>query len=202
MSINLEFHCKTGEIKMKNSLVLLIFLMCFSGCNSKNNELEKQQLENEKVKAEIQKLEKVKLLQTFKDKYKLAEAELKSIVYFFEMYITDNGELPKEDSLTLMSFNEDYEYYLKKIPLFDPWGNEYVFKRIPNKKDEYVVYSSGSDGVFSGIDQPTDKEWDVGTDIIYKNGELIVGLSKKEKQDNQAMQDAYKDVYNKDLKIK
>jgi hypothetical protein len=169
---------------MKKLLVILFVVFSFLGCNNEDKELKKLQIENEKEKTEIQKLEKEKLLQSFKQQYKLAESEMYSIGLFIESHITDWSKTPEEDSLERMSMNEEYKLYIKKIPLIDPWGNKYVFSKIPEKIDEYILYSSGSDGIFKGLDQPTDQLWDIGSDIIFKNGEFTVGLTKSNKLQN------------------
>jgi len=176
---------------MKKFLVCLFVMVCFVGCNSKNKELEKLQIENEKTKLEIQKLEKERLLQTFKRQYKIAEMDIQSIGWFIESYITDWSKLPDESSLEMMSFNKKIvPFYIKNIPIYDPWGNKYVFQKVPNTKDEYIIYSLGSDGMFKGLDQSTDNEWEIGTDIIWKNGEFTLGLTKLTKEEIEKKQKA------------
>ena len=161
-------------------------MVFFVGCNKEEKELKKLQIESEKVKIDIQKLEKDKLIQSYKKQYKIAESEMKLIAYFLESYITDWGKLPDEDSLEMMSYNKKIvPFYIKNIPLVDPWGNKYELHKVPNTQDEYIISSSGSDGEFKGLDQPTDKEWDIGSDIIWKNGLFILGLSKDERENRE-----------------
>ena len=168
---------------MKSIFVGLLVLVFFLGCNKKEKELKALQIENEKSKAETQQLETERLLQQIKDEYRLAEQEIKSIAKFFDAYITDNDALPADSSLEEMSLNKDYvPFYVKAIPVYDPWDNKYQFLRSADEDKGYFIFSSGSDGIFNGLDQYLDGKWEIGTDIIWKNNEFVLGLSKAEKR--------------------
>ena len=167
---------------MNKILLLIVFLVVFVGCTSKNSELKKIRFENDKLQAENQKLEKdVLVLQTYK-MYNIATCEIEELANALIAYETDYGTLPDIQSLTELSLSKEFvPFYIKKVPVKDPWGKPYgyLFKKDERRDVIFItIYSGGSDGIFDGLDQSRDQVWKPGIDIIYFYGDFEIGATK------------------------
>lgn len=67
-------------------------------------------------------------------------------------------------------------FYIKKLPVKDPWGNDYLYVYGGKHGDEYSIGSAGRDGVFKGWHQsgtfPMDQIENFNNDIIFSNGKF------------------------------
>lgn len=161
---------------MKVVSILFIFF-AFVGCNQKGKEVEKLKAENEQLKGQIQAAEKVQTEDNLREKYLIALQDIKSLGGFIESYVTDWSKPPIHNSFKEMSLDSKIvPFYIKQIPVLDPWGNEYHYKR--SDEGEYGIYwigCSGSDGIFNGFDQIGKPSLQDGIDIVYSNGEFKLG---------------------------
>jgi len=157
---------------MKKVTLALISLILFISCNSKNKELEKLKIENEKMKGEIQQMEKDKLTAEYRKMFLLAMSDIKLIGSAIESFTTDWSKPPAVKSLKDLAFDPKFvPFYIKKLPYLDPWGNEYFYKYSMNGDyGTYWVGCAGSDGVFNGFDQIGQPALQPGIDIVYSNG--------------------------------
>lgn len=118
---------------------------------------------------------------SIKEQYKKTMGDLKIFQEAILDYIIDNIQAPKVETieelvkmdagngLTFASFFLD-KIEEDKIPLKDPWGNDFFYKY---QKEQFWIASPGSDGKFEGFEQKgvylnTEKELD-GKDIIISN---------------------------------
>jgi hypothetical protein len=154
--------------------ILLITFTLLISCNSKSKELEKMKNENDKLKGEVQKMEKDKSDVEYRKKYVVAMNEVKTIGFAIESYVTDWSKPPVHASIREMAADTKFvPFYIKQMPVTDPWGNEYHYKY--SAEGEYGTYwvgCGGSDGIFNGFDQIGHPELQPNIDIIFSNGEF------------------------------
>jgi len=142
------------------------------GCTSKDNTkaLEK---ENAELKIKIAKLEKEIIgtrLKTIarerRERYIKAVKDINYIGSAVESFITDNYYAPDDITSKYLT-----AFYIRKLPVIDPWGNKYLYKKVG--KVNYFIASAGSDGIFEGFDQ---KGKYINTEdkvIIFSNGKYV-----------------------------
>lgn len=155
-------------------IMVLITLIFIVGCNGKSAEVEKLKAENEQLKGQVQAADKVQAETDMRNKYIVAMQDIKNLGGALESYITDNSKPPEHNSFKEMALDTNIvPYYIKKMPVLDPWGNEYYYKRTDGGEyGTYWIGCAGSDGVFSGFDQMGNPDLQAGIDIVYSNGEF------------------------------
>lgn len=111
-----------------------------------------------------------------KGKQKAAMGDMKSAAMAIESYIVDHYNAPEAKTFAELK-DQLQPFYIHKLPLKDPWGNDYhYYHGTGDKKDEYAVGCGGKDGVFNGWEQigfyvvTTIKGFD--NDIIIANGQF------------------------------
>lgn len=95
----------------------------------------------------------------FKGKQKTIMLDLRDIGMAIEHYMSDTHHAPKANSIKeLKKIIEPY--YIKTVPLRDPWGHEYHYKVDKDNPRSYWIASGGSDGKLAGFEQ-------LGVYIVY-----------------------------------
>ena len=98
------------------------------------------------------------------DKRDLAKPKMAIIETNLERFFIDCSRFPTEAEGLEALLNSPPDLvnvwkgpYLKRDNLFDPWGNQYIYKTDsdPNKPD-YIIISYGADGVHGGKGYNTD----------------------------------------------
>jgi hypothetical protein len=118
-----------------------------------------------------------------KGKIKTAMIDLRDIGNAVETYLTDYYEVPEGKSV--MDLKSKLEpFYIKKLPVKDPWGNDYLYLYGGGEhRDIYSIGCSGRDGVFKGWHQsgtfPMDQIENFNNDIIFSNGTFTLRLQIK-----------------------
>ncbi len=111
-----------------------------------------------------------------RSKQKATIADLKTIGNAVGAYTTDNYIAPSDISFGSAGIRQ---FYIKKFPPTDSWGNTWNYTRSITDTDIYSVSSSGRDGVFSGWAQGGDYIMsaisDFNFDIIFSNGIFTYG---------------------------
>jgi general secretion pathway protein G len=112
-----------------------------------------------------------------KAKQKATMGDMKSISSAVESYMTDNYIAPGSLSSTIIT-----NFYIKKIPIADGWGNSWNYTRAAAYPfDEYSIGSGGRDGNFLGFGQTQIQPYIVNSlgnfdfDIIISNGTYTYG---------------------------
>jgi type II secretory pathway pseudopilin PulG len=118
-----------------------------------------------------------------KGKQKATMGDLKSIGMAIESYIADKKEAPQGQSLEEIK-NKLQPFYIKKLPLKDGWGYDFLYKAgTGDKNTSYYLGSGGKDGIFSGWDQNgfylVAGSSDFNQDIIFTNGAFTFGPKMK-----------------------
>ncbi|MCK4836888.1 MAG: type II secretion system protein GspG, partial [Candidatus Aminicenantes bacterium] len=114
---------------------------------------------------------------------KATMSDLKMISMAIETYMIDKGYPPQGN--TLGEIRAQLEpFYIKKLPLKDAWGNDFLYRYISQDgKHVYYIGSGGRDGVFEGFEQSgfymVTGVNDFNKDIIIKNGEFTLGPQVK-----------------------
>lgn len=141
-------------------IFLIIFAIIFImlGCTNKDNT---KALEKESIRTRIKTIVKEK-----KDSFITAMKDLKSIGIAVESFMTDNYYAPDDISSKYLT-----TFYIKRLPVVDPWGNKYLYKKVD--KENYCIASAGSDGIFEGFDQKGKYINTEGKDIIFSNGTYV-----------------------------
>lgn len=114
-----------------------------------------------------------------KGKQKATMGDLKSIGIAIESYIIDKGKAPPGKSLEEI-LNELQPFYIRKLPMKDSWGNDFLYEAgVGDKNTTYSIGSGGKDGIFLGWNQNGFylilKPDDFNQDIIFKNGVFTFG---------------------------
>jgi hypothetical protein len=109
-----------------------------------------------------------------KGKQKATMGDMKTIGTAIESYITDTYHAPEGNSLAEIKDKLE-PFYIKKLPLKDGWGNDFLYKHgTGDQKDTYAVASPGKDGVFNGWEQTgyyiVTTMAGFGNDVIFANG--------------------------------
>jgi hypothetical protein len=109
-------------------------------------------------------------------KYETTMNHMRQIGMALDAYSIDNTIYPNVNSIRhLPPFL--IPTYTHRLPLSDPWGNDYQYKSLGSQG--YFLGSGGSDGKFEGFNQVGIYKNLSGQDIIYKDGLFI--LSPKQK---------------------
>ena len=112
-------------------------------------------------------------------KQKATMGDMKSIGNAIESYIADAGQAPEGNFL--VEIKDKLEpFYIKKLPLKDAWGNDFLYMHgTDDDKDNYAIASPARDGVFNGWKQAGSYVVTTTTgfdrDIVYSNGAFIYG---------------------------
>lgn len=111
-----------------------------------------------------------------KGKQKTIMLDLKDIGVAIENYMSDKHYAPKANSIKeLKKIIEPF--YIKTVPLHDPWGHEYHYKVDKDDPRSYWIASGGSDGKLAGFEQMgvyiVYTFQDFAFDIVFSNGKFI-----------------------------
>lgn len=107
--------------------------------------------------------------------YIQAMKDIKTLMNGVESFITfsEDMQVPVAENIQELKSLLEPEH-LNNCPDKDPWGNDYLFKRIDEKS--YYLASAGSDGQFKGFDQVGEYFVSMGLegqDIVLKNGSFV-----------------------------
>jgi len=153
-------------------LIIFAIIFIMLGCTNKDNNkaLEK---ENAELKIKIAKLEKEIIgtrLKTIarerRERYIKAVKDINYIGTAVESFIIDNDYAPDDISSKYLT-----AFYIRKLPVIDPWGNKYLYKK--TGKETYCIASAGSDGTFEGFNQKGKYINIEDKDIIFSNGKYV-----------------------------
>lgn len=118
-----------------------------------------------------------------KGKQKASMGNMVKISHAINAYIEENGHAP--GGKTLEDIRPQLEpFYIKKLPLKDGWGFDYVYVcGMGGKEDAFCIGCGGKDGVFAGWEQvgfyPVTDVKHFKKDIIICNGKFIYGPKVK-----------------------
>ncbi len=105
-------------------------------------------------------------------KIKATMGDMKSIGTAIQDYMTDNYCVPQVETLAEMEKILS-PFYIRKLPLKDGWGNDFIYSHGTGETMEnFAIGSGGSDGKFEGFEQSGQYTDSKGKDIIYENGEF------------------------------